>query len=63
MDRLFTISYLPTMMVTLIAVMRFGKGWNSKSRIELGFTGFTIILVSVPLVSIVSHVDIIFTYS
>lgn len=51
MDRKITVCYLPAMVITMLVVIRFHKLLSSRLRTTVGFAGFTILLMAVPMVS------------
>ena len=50
MDRLFTVCYLPMTLVFLLLLISYRDVISHKARIVMGFTGFVLVMVAVPLV-------------
>jgi hypothetical protein len=52
MDRLFTVCYLPMFLKVLLTICHYGSVTDRSARITVGFSGFIIILGSMPLIDL-----------
>eukprot|EP00803_Ostreobium_quekettii_P008143 evm.model.scf_818.8 EVM.evm.TU.scf_818.8 scf_818:48538-54200(+) len=50
MDRKITVCYMPAMLITMLVVIRFHTMLSSRLRMIVGFAGFTVLLMAVPVV-------------